>query len=105
MLSNRRMRTRTYGGVGGVKSKGFPLSRLNRKNALFARCDEGAEAWACLASLIETCKLNGADPEPYLTGVLEKLVNGWPAARIDELLPWAQGFASPTSTAETQIAA
>ncbi len=78
---------------------------LNRKNALFAGCDEGAEAWACLASLIETCKLNGADPEAYLTDVLEKLVNGWPAARIDELLPWAQGFASPTSIAETQIAA
>ncbi|MGO8952266.1 MAG: hypothetical protein ACLPWS_16320 [Rhodomicrobium sp.] len=33
------------------------------------------------------------------------LVNGWAASRIDELLPWAQGFASPTSTAETQIAA
>lgn len=34
---------------------------LYRKNALFAGCDEGAEAWACLASLIETCRLNGAE--------------------------------------------
>jgi hypothetical protein len=32
---------------------------LNRKNALFAGHDAGAENWACLASLIETCKLSG----------------------------------------------
>jgi glucose-6-phosphate 1-dehydrogenase len=38
---------------------------LNRKNALFAGHDEGAENWACIASLIETCKLNGADPQAY----------------------------------------
>ncbi len=78
---------------------------LNRRNALFAGCDEGAEAWACAASLIETAKLNGADPEAYLTDVLEKLVNGWPAARIDELLPWAEAFARPAFAAENQIAA
>lgn len=29
--------------------------KLNAKNALFAGCDEGAENWALLASLIETC--------------------------------------------------
>ena len=62
---------------------------LNRKNALFAGHDAGAENWACLASLIETCKLNGIDPQAYLTDVLTRLVNLWPAARIDELLPWA----------------
>jgi transposase len=62
---------------------------LNRKNALFAGHDTGAENWACLASLIETCKLNGVDPQAYLTNVLTKLVNLWPAARIEELMPWA----------------
>jgi transposase len=62
---------------------------LNRKNALFAGHDAGAENWACLASLIETCKLNAVDPQVYLTDVLTKLINLWPAARIDELLPWA----------------
>ena len=62
---------------------------LNRKNALFAGHDAGAENWACLASLIETCKLNGVDPQVYLTDVLTKLVNLWPAAQIDELMPWA----------------
>ncbi len=73
---------------------------LNRKNALFAGCDEGAEAWACLASLIETCRLNDADPEAYLADVLEKLVNGWPASRIDELLPWAEAYTRPISVGE-----
>jgi transposase len=62
---------------------------LNRKNALFAGHDAGAENWACLATLIETCKLNGVDPQAYLTAVLTRLVNLWPAARIDELMPWA----------------
>jgi transposase len=62
---------------------------LNRKNALFAGCDQGAENWACIASLIETCKLSGVDPQAYLTDVLTRLVNLWPASRIDELMPWA----------------
>ena len=39
---------------------------LNRKNALFAGHDAGAENWAVLASLIETCKLNGVDPYAWL---------------------------------------
>jgi transposase len=62
---------------------------LNRKNALFAGHDQGAENWACIASLIESCKLFGVDPQTYFTDVLTKLVNLWPASRIDELMPWA----------------
>src|SRR6202521_3073446 len=62
---------------------------LNRKNALFAGHDQGAENWACIASLSETCKLHGVDPQAYLTDVLTKLVNLWPASRLDELMPWA----------------
>ena len=42
---------------------------LNRKNALFAGHDQGAENWACIASLIETCKLCGVEPQTYLTDV------------------------------------
>jgi hypothetical protein len=70
---------------------------LNRKNALFAGHDTGAENWACLASLIETCKLNGVDPQAYLTDVLTKLVNLWPASRLDELMPWAWNGTESTS--------
>jgi transposase len=68
---------------------------LNRKNALFAGHDIGAENWATIASLIETCKLNGLDPLAWMTDVLEKLVNLWPATRIAELMPWVWAQARP----------
>jgi hypothetical protein len=51
--------------------------------------DEGAQNWACIASLIETCKLNGVDPHAYFADVLTRLVNLWSASRLDELMPWA----------------
>jgi transposase len=65
------------------------LIALTRKNSLFAGHDEGAANWACLASLIETCKLHQLNPQAYLTDVLAKLVNGWPMKQLDALLPWA----------------
>ncbi|MDF0699440.1 IS66 family transposase [Rhizobium sp. MC63] len=61
---------------------------LNRKNALFAGHDAGAENWATIASLIETCKLNAIDPYAYLTSTLTTIVNGHKQRRIEELLPW-----------------
>jgi transposase len=64
-----------------------PVS-LSRKNSLFAGSDEGGENWACLASLVETCKLNGVNPQAYFTDLLTRLVNGWPQNGIDELMPW-----------------
>ena len=62
---------------------------LNRKNALFAGSDGGGEHWAIIASLIETCKLGGIDPQTYIADVITRIVNGHPNSRIDELLPWA----------------
>ncbi|WP_338701832.1 IS66 family transposase [Bradyrhizobium sp. 26S5] len=62
---------------------------LNRKNALFAGSDGGAEHWAIIASLVETCKLNDVDPLAYLTDALTRIVNGHPNNEIDHLLPWA----------------
>lgn len=76
-----------------IVERGIRPIVLNRKNALFAGHDEGAENWACIASLIETCKLNGVDPQAYFADVLTKLVNLWPASRLDELMPWAWGYA------------
>jgi transposase len=61
---------------------------LNRKNSLFAGHDDGAINWACLASLIETAKLHGIDPQAYLADILARLVNGWPVQKLDQLLPW-----------------
>ncbi|MET3775005.1 hypothetical protein ABID20_000548 [Rhizobium alvei] len=61
---------------------------FNRKNALFAGHDAGAENWATLASLVETCKLNAVDPQAYLTATLTAIVKGHKRSRVDELLPW-----------------
>jgi hypothetical protein len=60
---------------------------LQRKNALFAGHDAGAENWAMLASFIETCKLNKIEPHSYLTGTLTAIVNGHKQKNIDQLLP------------------
>ena len=49
---------------------------------------EGGEHWAGVASLVETCKLKAVDPKRYFAELLDRLVNGWPQARIDELMPW-----------------
>ena len=68
---------------------------LTRKNALFAGHDRGAAGWAMIASLLETCKLDSVDPRAWTTDVLTKLVNRWPASRIDELMPWAYGAKRP----------
>lgn len=73
-----------------------PLT-LNRKNALFAGHDEGGASWGRIASLVETCKLNGVDPYAYLRATLEALAAGHPQSRLDELLPWS--FTSPSTQA------
>jgi hypothetical protein len=61
---------------------------LNRKNALFAGHDAGAENWAVIASLIETCKMNGVDPYAWLSATLTAIVQRHKQSQIDDLLPW-----------------
>jgi transposase len=72
---------------------------LGRKNWLFAGSDTGGERVAAIYSLIETCKLNGIDPEAYLRAVLTRITDH-PIKRIADLLPWT--FAS--SPSQTQAA-
>ncbi len=52
-----------------------PLA-LTRKNALFAGSDGGGRHWAVIASLVETCKLNGVEPHAYLSDVLTQYRRG-----------------------------
>src|SRR5260370_11970659 len=47
---------------------------LGRKNSLFSGSEGGAESWAILASLLNTAKLNGLDPQTYPSDVLHRLV-------------------------------
>jgi hypothetical protein len=60
---------------------------LSRKNALFASGDDGGARWAAVASLVETCKMNGLNPQRHFIDLLTHLVNGWSNSRIDELMP------------------
>jgi len=62
---------------------------LGRKNALFAGSAAGGERWAVLASLINTAKLHGIDPQTWLADVLERIVSGGTKVNaLRELLPW-----------------
>lgn len=56
---------------------------------MFSGSDGGADHWATIATLIETCKLNDNDPLGYRTDVLTRIVNGHPNRDIDALVPWA----------------
>jgi transposase len=60
---------------------------LGRKNYLFAGSDAGGERAAAIYSLLGSAKLNGIDPEAYLTTVLRRIADH-PINRIEELLPW-----------------
>jgi transposase len=53
----------------------------------FAGSDGGAARWAIVASLLATAKLNDVEPFTYLKDILERLSNGYPMARLDDLLP------------------
>ncbi|MCE8519847.1 IS66 family transposase [Ruegeria pomeroyi] len=61
---------------------------LGRKNHLFAGSDGGADRWATISTLITTAKLNDVEPQAWLTDILQRLTDGHPINRIDELLPW-----------------
>jgi transposase len=69
---------------------------LGRKNYLFAGSHDAARRAAALYSLMRTCAQYGAPPLRYFTDVLGKLARGWPAARLDELLPprWRESDAA-----------
>ena len=61
---------------------------VGRKNWLFAGADCGGERAAAIYTLIETAKLNQVNSQVWLTDVLDRIGNGHPINRIDELVPW-----------------
>jgi transposase len=50
--------------------------------------DGGGVRWAIVCSLIATAKLNNVEPYAWLSDVLQRMTDGHPASRLDELLPW-----------------
>jgi transposase len=61
---------------------------IGRKNWLFAGSKTGGERAAAIYTVIETCKMNGVEPQAYIADVIAKIANDWPASRWDELMPW-----------------
>jgi transposase len=60
---------------------------LGRKNFLFVGSAGGGKSAAIAYTLIQTAKLNGVDPQAWLTDVLGRIADH-KITRIDELLPW-----------------
>jgi transposase len=60
---------------------------LGRKNFLFVGSEGGGKSAAIAYTLIETAKLNGVDPQAWLTDVLGRIAEH-KITRLDELMPW-----------------
>jgi transposase len=61
---------------------------ITRKNSLFAGSEGGGRTWATLATLLQTCKMNGVDPLNWLSQTLSRIAQGWPVTEIEDLMPW-----------------
>ena len=60
---------------------------LGRKNWLFFGADAGGERAAAFYTLVRTARLNGVEPEAWLTDVIAR-IGSHPINRLAELLPW-----------------
>ena len=71
-----------------------------RKYWLFVGADTGAETLARAMTIMETAKVNGLDPQAYLTDILGR-IEDHKINRVDALLPgnWAPLTASQTKAA------
>ncbi len=67
--------------------RGMRSIAIGRKNFLFMRSDKGGKSVTIAYTLIEAAKLNGVDPQAWLTDVLARIADH-KINRIDELLPW-----------------
>lgn len=82
--------------TNAVENQIRPIA-LTRKNALFAGHEVGAQNWAMLASLVATCKMSAVNPTGYIAETLRAILDGHPASRIEDLMPWR--FRGPSTLA------
>ncbi len=61
---------------------------ITRKNSLFAGSADGGRTWASIATMLQTCKMNGVDPKAWAKQTLERIANRWPNKDIEALMPW-----------------
>lgn len=73
---------------GAATGRGAPSPRpVSRRNWLFARSRVGGERAAAICTVIETCKMNGVDPQAYIADVIAKIAADRPPSRWDEVMP------------------
>jgi transposase len=66
-----------------------PLLRFPDSGHYDAASDAGGHRAAAMYSILQTAKLNGVNPQAYLTATLARIAAGHPISRIAELMPWA----------------
>lgn len=59
---------------------------ITRKNFLFSKAENGAQASGLLFSIIQTTKANGLIIDKYLEYIIDSINK----VNIDELLPWSE---------------
>ena len=64
-----------------------PEMALGRKDYLFVGSQGGGKSAAIAYTLIQTAKLNGVDPQAWLTDVFSRIADH-KITRLDELFPW-----------------
>lgn len=81
--------------------RNIKLAVMGRKNYLFAGSEGGGETLAIFYSFIQTCLLNGLNPEEYLADVMIR-IQYHPASKVKELLP--HYWKPPNQQAQAQAA-
>ena len=71
----------------GISERVIRDLAIGRKNWMFVQSDEGGKRMAVLYSIIQTCKLNGIDPEEYFKDVLMRMAIRPPEASVADLTP------------------
>lgn len=60
---------------------------LGRRNWLFTWDDLGGERTGYILTIVGTCVAHGVNPRAYLHLVAKLIINGWPQAKLRDLLP------------------
>jgi transposase len=61
---------------------------VSRKNFLFFGSDAGGDRAAIIYTMVESAKLNGLNPQAYITDIIDRMAKGHSSQRLAELLPW-----------------
>ena len=86
--------------TGFLRKERPPVNLPTLRNGLERKMGSlaGGKAASIACTLIETAKMNGLDPQAWLTEVLHRIPEH-PSNRIDELLPWSSKHDSALSDA------